>query len=229
MKTLLLRGLFAGALLMGGMALANAQSAQPSSRANWPADVDKKSGFRLPIPNRDDLDESGKRAYDRGTTPGATIAGLQGPAGIQLYSTGSAQYHSGLNNYLRRQSGISPRIREIAILTTAREFDSQFEWAAHEPEGLKEGVPPAVVDAIKHRKALDGLDPKDAIVIAFGRELWRNHKVSPATFAKAKETFGEKMLVDIVMLMGNYASTAALLAAFDMQLHEGTVPMLPVP
>ena len=66
-------------------------------------------------------------------------------------------------------------------------------------------------------------------MIQFGRELWRNHKVTPATFAKAKETFGPKMLVDIVMLMGNYASTAGILAAFDMQLHEGTVPMLPVP
>ena len=45
-----------------------------------PSDIDPKSGFRLPLPNRDDLDEAGKKAYDRGTTPGATIAGLQGPA-----------------------------------------------------------------------------------------------------------------------------------------------------
>ena len=227
--THILRAIVIGAALITGAIAAQAQTPQPSSRANWPADVDKQSGFRLPIPKREELDELGQRAYDRGTAPGATIAGLQGPAGIQLYSTGSAQFHSGLNNYLRRQSGISPRIREIAILTTAREFDSQFEWAAHEPEGLKEGVPPNVIDVIKHRKALDGLDPKDAIVIQFGRELWRNHKVAPATFAKAKETFGPKMLVDIVMLMGNYASTAGILAAFDMQLHEGTVPMLPVP
>ena len=227
--THILRAIVIGAALITGAIAAQAQTPQPSSRANWPADVDKQSGFRLPIPKREELDELGQRAYDRGTAPGATIAGLQGPAGIQLYSTGSAQFHSGLNNYLRRQSGISPRIREIAILTTAREFDSQFEWAAHEPEGLKEGVPPNVIDVIKHSKALDGLDPKDAIMIQFGRELWRNHKVTPATFAKAKETFGPKMLVDIVMFMGNYASTAGILAAFDMQLHEGTVPMLPVP
>jgi len=75
---------------------------------------------------------------------------------------------------LRREAGISPRIREIAIMTTAREFDSLFEWNAHEPEGLKEGVPPAVVDAIKNRKSLDGLDPTDAIVTQFGALLaWR--------------------------------------------------------
>ena len=37
--------------------------------------------MRLPLPNREDLDEDGKKAYDRGNTPGAIIAGLQGPCG----------------------------------------------------------------------------------------------------------------------------------------------------
>jgi len=36
-------------------------------------------------------------------------------------------------------------------------------------------------------------------------------------------------LVELVMLMGNYAATAALLTAFDMQLPEGQKPLLPVP
>jgi hypothetical protein len=31
------------------------------------------------------------------------------------------------------------------------------------------------------------------------------------------------------MLMGNYAGTAALLAAVDMQLHTGKKPLLPIP
>jgi 4-carboxymuconolactone decarboxylase len=224
-------GLLAAAFALSvpdAQAQTSANAPAPVSKANWPADVDRQSGFRLPVPKREDLDESGREAFDRGTTPGATTAGLQGPTGIQLYSTKTAPLHSALNAYLRREAGISPRIREIAIMTTAREFDSLFEWNAHEPEGLKEGVPPAVVDAIKNRKALDGLDPTDAIVIQFGRELWRDHKVTSPTFAKAKDVFGPKQLVDLVMLMGNYASTAALLTAFDMQIHEGETPMLPV-
>ena len=223
-------GLLAAAFALrvpGAQAQPPANAPAPLSKANWPADVDRQSGFRLPLPKREDLDENGREAYDRGTIPGATTAGLQGPTGIQLYSTKTAPLHSALNTYLRREAGISPRIREIAIMTTAREFDSLFEWNAHEPEGLKEGVPPAVVDAIKNRKALDGLDPTDAIVIQFGRELWRDHKVTSATFAKAKDVFGPRQLVDLVMLMGNYASTAALLTAFDMQIHEGETPLLP--
>ncbi len=221
--------LLAAAVALGGAgALAQTPTAAPapSSRANWPADVDRQSGFRLPLPRREDLDEAGRKSYDRGTTPGATIAGLQGPSGIQLYSLATAPHLAAINVYLRQQAGISPRIREIVIMTTAREFDSHFEWNAHEPEGLKVGVPPAVVDVIKNRKPLDGLDPTDALVIQFGRELWRDHKVSSATFAKAKETFGPNKLVDIVLLFGNYAATASMLTAFDMQLHEGETPLL---
>jgi 4-carboxymuconolactone decarboxylase len=193
-----------------------------------PPDIDPKSGMRLPLPRREDLDEIGKKGYDRATTTGATIMGLQGPAGIQLYTKG-APLVQGLNRYLRFEAGIPPRTREIAILTTAREFDSQFEWAAHEPEGLKEGVPPQVVDAIKHRKSTAGLDRKDAIVIELGRQIWRDHKVTPETFAEAKTQFGPSMLIEIVMLMGIYANTAALLTTVDMQLHPGMKPLLPVP
>ena len=194
-----------------------------------PSDIDPRSGFRLPLPNREDLDEAGKKAYDRGTTPGATIMGLQGPAGIQLFSPKTAPHHVAINRYLRFEAGFTPRIREIAILTTARELDSQFEWAAHEPEALKEGVPPAVIDVIKHRRSTEGLEETDAIVIELGRQLWRDHKVKSETFARLKTLFGPQKLIELVMLMGNYAGTAALLAAVDMQLHTGQKPLLPVP
>ena len=108
-------------------------------------------------------------------------------------------------------------------------MDSQFEWVAHEPEARKEGVAQSVIDVIKHRKSTAGLDETDAIVIQLGREIWRDHKVTSETFAKAKALFGPNKLVDLVLLMGNYAGTAALLSAVDMQLHKGKKPLLPIP
>jgi len=194
-----------------------------------PSDIDPKSGFRLPLPNRADLDEAGKTAYDRGTKPGATIAGLQGPAGIQLFSPKTAAHMTAINRYLRFEAGFTPHVREVAILTTAREMDSQFEWVAHEPEALKEGVPQTVIDIIKYRRSTAGIDETDALIIELGRQLWRDHKLSSETFAKAKAIFGPNKLIDLVMLMGNYAGTAALLTAVDMQLHAGKKPLLPVP
>jgi 4-carboxymuconolactone decarboxylase len=194
-----------------------------------PNDIDPQSGFRLPLPRREDLDEAGRNAYDRATAPGATIAGLQGPAGVQLYSTKIAAPMAAINRYLRFESGISARMREIAILTTAREMDSQFEWVAHEPEALKEGVAQSVVDVIKHRRSIAGLDEADAVVIELGRQIWREHKLGSELFARAKAVFGPNKLVDLVLLMGNYAGTAALLAVVDMQLHAGKKPLLPIP
>jgi 4-carboxymuconolactone decarboxylase len=194
-----------------------------------PSDIDPISGCRLPLPRREELDELGRQAYDRAVKPGATIAGLQGPAGLQLFSPKTAAHLTALNRYLRFEAGFDPRIREIAILVTAREMDSQFEWVAHEPEALKEGVPQSVVDAIKHRRSTAGLGETEATVIELGRQVWRDHRVTSETFAKAKAIFGPSKLVELVMLMGNYAGTAALLAAVDMQLHAGKNPLLPIP
>jgi hypothetical protein len=53
----------------------------PSMGTDMRSDIDPQSGFRLPLPRREDLDEAGRGAYDRAVTPGRTIAGLQGPAG----------------------------------------------------------------------------------------------------------------------------------------------------
>jgi len=192
-----------------------------------PSDIDPQSGFRLPLLKREDLDEAGKGAYDRANTPGKTIVGLRGPAGIHLYSTKTVEAHNAINGYLRHAAGFDPKLREVAILAVAREMDSRFEWAAHEPEALKVGVAADVVDIIKYRKSTRGLDESYAAIIEFGREVFTTHKVSAATFARLKALFKPTMLVDLVLLMGNYAGTAVLLAAFDMQVPEGR-PVLPV-
>ncbi len=184
--------------------------------------------FACRCSKREDLDDAGKRAYDRANTPGKTLVGLRGPAGIRLYSTATIEAHNTINSYLRFEAGFDAKIREIAILTVAREMDSRFEWAAHEPEALQAGVPQNVIDVIKHRKPTQGLSETDAAVIEFGRQALRDHKVTSAAFARVKALFTPRQLVDLVLLMGNYAGTAVLLAAFDMQVPDGK-PQLPVP
>ncbi len=192
-----------------------------------PTDTDPQSGCRLPLRQREELDEVGRRAYDRANTPGKTIVGLRGPAGLHLYSTKTVEAHTAINHYLRHDAGFDPKVREVAILTVAREMDSRFEWAAHEPEALTVGVPQTVVDVIKYRKSTAGLSEIDAAIIEFGRQAVGKHKVDAAAFARLKALFAPERLVDLVLLMGNYAGTAILLAAFEMQVAEGR-PLLPV-
>lgn len=193
-----------------------------------PPDVDATSRCRLPLPARESLDAAGQAAYDRANRPG-NIAGLQGPAGLQLHSAGIAPHLSALNHYLRFGAGLSPQVREIAILATAREMDSQFEWVAHEPEALKEGVPAAVIDVIRHRGDLHGLDDETAQVIELARQLWRAHAVTPALYARLHARFGTRRLMDLTVLMGTYANTAAMLALVDMQIPDGREASLPIP
>lgn len=228
-RGLIVSSLAAAAVLSGQNGSLAQSDASSSPRASYPADVDQQSGFRLPLPKREELDAAGKKTYDAAQAPGGSIAGLQGPAGIQLYSTKTTEHLQGLNRYLRYQAGFSPATREIAILSVAREMDSQFEWVAHEKVALQAGVSADTIDAIKHRKSTTGLSDSDAVVIDLARQLFHDHNVTVPTFAKAKALFGPHKLVDLVLLMGNYAGTAALLTAFDMQLHAGQKPLLPIP
>jgi 4-carboxymuconolactone decarboxylase len=182
----------------------------------------------LPLPTREELDEAGQRTFDSLADPeGGTIRGLRGPGGILLHSPELSRHTRPLNRYLRYESGLGGRVRELAILTTARELDSHFEWTAHEPVAFAEGISREIVEIIKHRTDTIGLDEVDAVVIELGREIFGARKVAAATFSRALHQFGRRALVDLVALMGNYAGTAALLTAFDMRLDPCQAPPLP--
>jgi 4-carboxymuconolactone decarboxylase len=194
-----------------------------------PADVDPESGCRLPLPKREDLDADTQRIYDSLADPGSgSLRGLKGPGGIMLHSPDLARYTRPLNHHLRHEAGLGGRVRELAILVTARALDSQFEWCAHEAEALRQGISPEIIDIVRYRRDPTHLDEADRIVIEFGREIFTARKVMPATFARALGQFGRRALVDLVALMGNYAGTAALLTAFDMQLDPGQSALLPM-
>jgi 4-carboxymuconolactone decarboxylase len=157
-----------------------------------------------------------------------SLVGLNGPAGIRMYDPKVAEMMNNANLYLRRETGFGDRLTEIAILTTAREMDNQFEWSAHETAGRKAGVEPAIIDIIRYRKPVAGLGEKETLIIGFGRELFGQKKISSATFADALRLFGRRGVVVLTSLMAFYSATSALLNAFDMQLPAGQSPQLPV-
>jgi len=197
---------------------------------NLPDDVYEESGCRLPLPKREDIDGEALQIFDHHQDPESwSLAGMRGPGGIKLHSPRLSERSQAIGRYLRREADYPPTVRELAILVTAREMDSRFEWAAHEPEALRVGVTPEVIDVVRHRKPTDGLEATDALIIDFGRQLFREKKVDAPLFARALETFGKGRLVDLVSLMGTYAGTALLLAAFDVQLTAEEEALLPVP
>lgn len=192
-----------------------------------PSDIDPESRSRLPLVKRDELDDFGKNVYDQTAGDGRSLVGLRGPGGIRLHSPRLTANTRGASNYLRFDAGLDPRLSELAILVTAREFDQHFEWHAHEPAALKAGLEPEIIDVVRNRKSADGISAKEAALIRLGREAIGQHKVTAETFAAALRHFGKDALLHYVSLMGSYAATAILLTVFDQHLPEGKTSTLP--
>lgn len=207
-----------------------ASSKETQASKTLPKDINPESGYRLPLPKREDLDDYGKKVFDRLADPDRRkLAGLRGPSGIRLHSPKLAETANALSHYLRYESGLIGRVRELAILVTAREMDNQFEWAAHEPAALEEGITQETIDIIKYRKNTAGLTETEAVIIDLGRQMFGRKNVTSETFARALKIFGPRKLVDLVSLMANYSATAVLLCVFDMQLLPDKEPRLPLP
>lgn len=193
-----------------------------------PSDIDPDSGSRLPLPRRENLPDAAREIFDQLAGPSSrSLVGLYGPGGLRLHSPDLAAVTQPVNSYLRWGTNLPGAIRETAILVTARAHDCQFEWAQHEPAALAEGVSPATVEVIRTNAPLDGLDEAEAAVVALGRALFEDRRVDAETYDRAHAVFGTRDLVDLVSLMGMYAATAALLAAFDIQLRPGQEARLP--
>ena len=200
--------------------------------ARLPKDVDRASLSRLPLLERAELDAEGQKHYDTVVSPQSrTLVGLRGPSGIWLHSPRLAGYLRDANQYLRFATALDRRLTELAILVTARELDNQFEWTAHEPAALAEGLPAEIIEIVKRRRPIARLGrrlgKKEAVIIACGRELFGKRKLSSATFARAVDLFGRRGVLELAALMGNYAMTAVILDTVDQQLHPGQKPLLP--
>ena len=185
-----------------------------------PKDVHPDSRNRLPSIRREDLDERGKKAYDAAVGANNSPAGPQGAAAIRLHKSGVD---------VRWDSPLGRQLTELAIITTAREHDQQYEWSLHEMEAVAVGLNPAVIDVVRNRKPLTGLDAKQAAIIQIGRETFGKHKLSSETFSRALQLFGKTNLVDVVDLMAGYAGTATNLTAANQYLPPQMKQFLPLP
>lgn len=200
----------------------------PDPSAPLPSDVDPVSRNRLPHPTRDEMDDYGKQVWDAlsRTRP----APLRLPAG-RLYSPHLAGPMTDAHEYAKFGTELGARVTELAVLTTARELDNQYEWVQWTDHGRSGHAPPeagtAVVDVIKYCKPVAGLSEKDAAVITLGRELFGSRRVSSETFARNLRLFGRRGVVDLVGLMSLYAATGWELDAYDMHLQKGQAPSLP--
>jgi 4-carboxymuconolactone decarboxylase len=205
-------------------------SAVPPASLPLPKDVYPESRNRLPLPKREEMDESGKAVFDDLTHQSSPPAAREQPS-VRLYDPKIAKPLAEAHRYIRFKAGVPDRLLEIAALVTARERDSQFEWTQWERYGRDPNDPrhlePGIIDIIKYDKPVVGLGEKETAVINLGRGMFEQEKVSSELFSKVLRLFGPKGTVDLVELMTLDAATAAELTAFDQQLPAGETPLMP--
>jgi len=192
-----------------------------------PLDINPVTLSRLPPVTRTDLDAEGQRMLDaRGTVnPGP------GPGHVTIYSPKVAEGLGMLGRALGVPSGqgfrFGVRYFQLVVLITAREIDQQYEWSAHEPAGLKAGLEQSVIDAVKYDRDVQGLAEKDAMLIRFGRALFREHKVSSELWGQMVKEFGRQGTVEIMALMADYFTVGMMMNAVDQHLPPQRQPLLP--
>jgi 4-carboxymuconolactone decarboxylase len=187
--------------------------------ASLPADLDPDSRARLPYLQRKDMDEKTLPIFD--TLPGLGKDGvLKGPLAFAAYNPGVAKALFDLHNTAVGGT-LNPHVRELAIMVACRETNYNLEWNGHEATALKNGVDAKVLDVIRKKGALTGLDEKDAAVIRFGRQMFTDKKVDSATFAKIVELFGKRGAMDMVAVMNTYAVSGFFGIAVDEHAAPG--------
>ena len=150
---------------------------------------------------------------------------MRGPFNAWIRNPELATRVADVGRYLRFESPLPARLREFVILATARFWGAQFEWYAHYPLAVEAGLPTAVIEDMRAGRIPAGMRADERIAYEMIAELRRDHRLSDATFAKAKSVLGESALVEVVVLAGYYDLVAMTLLAADVQAPGDEQPL----
>lgn len=173
---------------------------------------------RIPeVSSPDQLPADKRHIWDEIT---ASRGQVQGPFKVLLHSPEFAQRAAHLGAYVRFESGASlpERVRELAVLSTARTLDCGYEYAAHRRSAVSAGVSEAEVAAITARQP-EGLGD-DRWVYDFAQQLLDKHRVPDEILATAQQRLGVQGAVELAATVGYYSLLAAALNTFGVEPTE---------
>ena len=151
----------------------------------------------------------------RGGVVGPFIAALRSPECMRRLQ------HFGA--YLRYDSNIDPRLRELVILLTARHWKQDFEWVTHEPLARSAGLAPATIDAIRTGTPPAALAADEALIVELCAVLAADGRVPDALYARALALLGEPGLIDVVCAVGYYSTLALIMNVTRMAIPDTAV------
>jgi len=205
--------------LIAGMGAACAQSRFPIIQ---PADMtaEQKKLF--------DTIVGGPRAQNYGNDPAGHVL-RSGPFNAWLRSPEFGLKLQAVGEQIRFHSSIPRRLNEFAILITAREWTSQYEWYAHHILAMKAGLDPQIAEDLANGKRPANMKEDEAAVYDFLIQLHHNRRVDDAAFNRVKALYGEQGVIDLVGVSGYYVAVSMTLNVAQVPLPEGKpLPLKPM-
>jgi 4-carboxymuconolactone decarboxylase len=150
----------------------------------------------------------------------ASRGAVQGPFTMFLHSPEVAGRVAHLGAYVRFEGALDMRVRVLAAMTVAREFDAMYVWGAQSGGARRLGVPEATITAIRENHTR-GVPPDDAQIIEFTRALLRRHRVDAATFQVMQARFGNDQLIQLTTAIGYYGLLAMTVNTCELEAADG--------
>jgi 4-carboxymuconolactone decarboxylase len=133
-----------------------------------------------------------------------------------------------LGEHLRWKGKLPPKLKELAILVTARRWTCQHEWVMHSKLALEGGLSKAVVDAIAANRAPD-LSGDEKAVYTFCRELHATGGAGDESFEEIRKKFGLDGALELIAINGYYTLMAMVLNSAGMPLPGNVEAPLKAP
>src|ERR1700733_2261143 len=188
---------FLFALMIGVAAVAGAQTSPQPKQAPDPHSL-VLLGDRFKPLKYDDMTPEQKIMIDH--LLAGERGGANGPFNVLLRSPEVGDLAAQFGGAMRFRTGLPKDVSEVIIIMTGRYWMAQYEWYSHKAAALRNGVNPAIVDAIATGKRPTGMSPDMEVAYNLIDELLTSHQVTDATFKAAKDRYGERRVVDMVGL-----------------------------
>jgi 4-carboxymuconolactone decarboxylase len=133
-----------------------------------------------------------------------------GPFNIYLRSPEMAELSRPLSDYLRFKAPTPRKLKEIAIMLTARYWGGQYVWYSHRQQALDAGLSPAFIAALAAGERPAGMSADEATTYDFVNQLLATRQVSDTNFRAMATLVGERGIVELVALMGQYTGLTML-------------------
>ena len=145
---------------------------------------------------------------------------LQGPFTMFLHCPKLAGRVAHLGAFVRFEGALDMRVRVLAAMTVAREFDSLYVWGAQTGGARRLGVPEATITAIREKHSR-GLPPEDAQIVEFTQQLIRKHRVDEASAKALQARLGNEGFIQLTGTIGYYSMLAMTVNACELEPGPG--------